>query len=447
MRVVQLAAGAAGMYCGSCLHDNRLAAALRAQGRDVVLQPLYMPLRTDEPDASAPRVFLGGLGVYLRHASALFRLAPAFLSQWLSRPGLLRLAGRWAGRTRPEQLGALTVDLLQGEAGTQRREIAALVAALRELRPALVQLPNLLLAGLARPLQARLGVPVVCELTGEDLFIDELPEPDRARVLGLLRTRAADIDAFIALTQYYARHAAARFGLPPERVHTIPLGIRAEDFASPAAGQSVTTPHAARPFTIGYLARVCPQKGFGELCRAFAHLQRQGRACRLHVAGYLPPAERAFLAAQRELLRAAHCAHDFAYVGEVTRAGKLDFLMTLDAFSVPAAYPEAKGLYVLEALAAGVPVVQPDQGAFPELVQGTGGGLLVAPGDAAALADGLARLQDDPTLRRRLGAIGQQAVRTHHTAQRMATAAWSIYERVAQRAAAGGALQNGPRGE
>jgi len=430
MRVVQLAAGAAGMYCGSCLHDNRLAAALRAQGHEVVLQPLYTPLRTDEVDASTPRVHLGGLNVYLRHASALFRRTPDFVSRWLDHPALLRFAARWAGRTSPEQLGALTLDVLQGEVGSQRREIDQLASALAPLQPALVQLPNLLLAGLARRLKAVLGVPIVCELTGEDLFIDGLAQPYRTRVLESLRARVTDIDAFMALTQYYARHARDYFDLPPERIHTIPLGIHAAALAAHRPNASQTEREAHRPFTVGYLARVCPQKGLAELCQAVARLRAAGRACRLQVAGYLPPSERAFLAQQQAALHAAHGSATFEYVGEVTRSGKIEFLSTLDAFSVPATYAEAKGLYVLEALAAGVPVVQPDHGAFPELVRGTGGGLLVPRGDADALAAALARLMDNPDLRRQLGAAGQKSVQAHHTAERMAAAAWQVYERV-----------------
>lgn len=426
MRVVMLAAGAGGMYCGSCLHDNRLAAELRAQGRDVVLTPLYTPLRTDEEDVSVPRVAYGGVSVYLRHISPLFRTAPRWLEALLDARWLLRLAGRRAGATRPEDAGALTVELLQGEHGPQRRELDKLVDLLRPLRPDLVQLPNLMFLGAARRLRETLAVPIVCELTGEDIFLDRLRPPYRAQALDAIRARAANVDAFIAFTQYYRTHAATHFGLPDERVHHVPLGIRAAEFAAadrPHVGQP-------RPFTIGHLARVCPEKGLEELVRAFLLLRTAGRDCRLHVAGYLPDSERSFLKGLRDEIRGAGCATAFDYVGSPSRAEKIHFLHTLDAFSAPAAYPESKGLYVLEALAAGVPVVQPDHGAFPELLRAAGGGLLVPPGDSSALAAALARLMDEPELRKRLGAAGQAAVRREHDSAHTARAAWALYERL-----------------
>ena len=82
-------------------------------------------------------------------------------------------------------------------------------------------------------------------------------------------------------------------------------------------------------------------------------------------------------------------ADQFEYRGELDRAGKIAFLQSLDVMSVPATYAEPKGIFLLEAMATGVPVVQPRRGAFPEIIERTGGGLLVEPDDAEALADGL----------------------------------------------------------
>ena len=87
MRIAYLAAGAAGMYCGSCLHDNTLAAALLKQGEDVVLLPIYTPIRTDERDVSQPRVFIGGINAYLQQAVPLLRRTPVWLDRWLDRRG------------------------------------------------------------------------------------------------------------------------------------------------------------------------------------------------------------------------------------------------------------------------------------------------------------------------------------------------------------------------
>jgi glycosyltransferase involved in cell wall biosynthesis len=425
MRVAYLAAGAAGMYCGSCMHDNRAVAALRARGRDVVLLPLYTPLRLDEPPASGGPLFYGGINVYLQQISGLFRRTPRLIDRVLDHPGLLRFAGRRAAKTRPERLGALTVSMLRGADGRQAKELRRLVAALRELRTDLVHLPNLMFAGVAGPLKAALNVPVVCSLTGEDIFLDQLADPWRAQAIDLIRSAASRIDGFVALTRYYGAHAAGHFGLPAARVHHAGLGIRAQDFAPRVAEQP-----RGGPFTIGYLARLCRDKGVHVSCEAFARLRAAGRDCRLRLAGYLPPAERAFVEVELAKLGHAGLADRVELVGELDRDGKLAFLQSLDVLSVPTVYPEAKGFFVLEALAAGVPVVQPRHGSFPELIEATGGGLLCNPHDPADLAAALAQLMDDPALRRQLATAGRRAAQESFTDDAMAERLWGIYERV-----------------
>lgn len=456
MRVAILAAGAGGMLCGSCLRDNRLAATLRSQGRDVNLIPLYTPLRTDEEDASEPTVYYGGINVYLQQKFAPFRRLPAALDGMLNAPALLRRVGRAAARVHPHEVAALTVSVLRGEHGRQNKELSRLIRGLRLLRPDLINLPNLLLLGLARRIRQELGAAVVCTLSGEDIFIDALPEPYRGQALREIRERSGDADAFIAVTRYYARHATEHFGLPGERVHVVPLGIRGEDFAPraeserpvrggrtpaphrersnqllPDAGESSERPSAPPPaFTIGYMARVCPEKGLDRLCEALAELRSAGRDCRVLAAGYLAPADRPYLTRILARLHERGVEAHFEYRGEVTRESKIALFTCLHVLSVPSTYREAKGLYVLEALAGGVPVVQPRHGSFPELIQQTGGGLLYDPDEPGALAAAVARLMDDESLRRRLAAAGQAAVRERFTDVQMAEGTWAVFERV-----------------
>ncbi len=421
MRVAYLASGAAGMYCGTCMRDNRLAATLIAQGREVVLMPMYTPLRTDENDVSRSPIYYGGINVFLAQQSRLFRRLPRWLTGWLDAPAILRRAMRFSGSTSAAKLGAMTVSVLRGEHGAQKRELANLIGGLRMIQPDLVNLPFLMLAGIAATLKAALGVPIVCTLSGEDIFLDDLAEPHRAEAFRLIREVAQAVDAFIAVTRYYADHATRHFGLPADRVHVVPMGVHVEDFAKPP------NPPAA-PFTIGYLARVCPAKGLMNLCAALVALRRTGQDCRVRAAGYLGASDRAYLDDVAIYLRDHGASDAFEYVGEVDRAGKIELLRTVHAFSVPAVYHEAKGVYVIEALAAGVPVVQPEHGSFPELVTATGGGLLYDPNEDGALAKALTRLMDDPGLRQRLGEHGRAAVRASFTDKIMAEKTWPIYE-------------------
>jgi glycosyltransferase involved in cell wall biosynthesis len=136
---------------------------------------------------------------------------------------------------------------------------------------------------------------------------------------------------------------------------------------------------------------------------------------RLEAAGYMAPAHKPYLADVLRILERAGLQNDFTYRGEVDRAGKVRFLHDIDVMSMPAVYDEPKGFTLLEAMASGVPIVQPRRGAFVEIVDRAGGGLLVAPDDPDALADGLCRVWNDRALRVELGRRGQAGVREHYT--------------------------------
>lgn len=428
LRIAYFASGAAGMYCGSCLRDNRIAATLMEQGRDIVFMPLYTPLRTDERDVSQTPVLYGGINVYLEQQSRLFRRFPRWITGLLDAPFLLNFLSRWSGSVDAKSLGPLTVSVLKGEHGAQARELDKLLEALVAVRPGIVHLPNLPFLGVARRIKEALGVPVFCTLSGEDIFLDELPEPYKSQTFALIRDQSQHVDAFVSTSQYYARHCVEHFDLPAAKVHAVPMGVRAEDFA--ASG----VPRDGRPFTIGYLARICPEKGLALLCEAFALLRRQGRDCFLKVAGYLAPSQQQFVDGLRDYLRQPVTWGQFEFTGEVSRARKIEFLQSLDVLSVPSVYHEAKGMYVLESLACGVPVVEPDHGSFPEMIEATGGGVLYhAASGARGLADAIARLMDNPEERKLLGQRGRQAVQARFNDKVMAGEIWSLYEQFAAR--------------
>ena len=203
MNIVYISAGAGGMYCGSCLHDNTLAAALLASGENVILAPIYTPLRTDEANVSQRRLFYGGINVYLQQKSALFRHTPWLLDRMLDRPALVGWLSRRAGGTRAEQLGALTLSMLEGAQGKQHKELEKLVRWLEnDVRPEVVHLSNALLIGLAGEIRRRLNVPIVCTLSGEDIFLEKLPAPYYRQVRDLLNEKAQHVSAWVAMNRY-----------------------------------------------------------------------------------------------------------------------------------------------------------------------------------------------------------------------------------------------------
>jgi len=414
------------MYCGSCLRDNALATELIARGHDVLLLPVYTPTYTDEPNVSQNRVVLGGISAYLEQYVPFFRKSPAWLDGLWDSSVILSLASRGSISTNPKMLGEMTVSVLKGEDGFQHKEINKLIDWIKtQPLPDVISLPYSLLLGLAGPLKRELGRPICCTLQGEDLFLDGLHEPYKTRACDLIRSHIKHVDAFLPISDYYAEFMPGYLGIPAGKIRVVPLGINLEGFEA-------KEPHANGPFTVGYLARVAPEKGLHVLAEAY-RLFRQSKdvpAARLEVAGYMAPDRRPYLNDIRQRFNDWGLASEFNYRGVLDRAQKIAFLRTLDVMSVPATYDEPKGVSLLEAMACGVPLVQPRRGAFTEIVEKTSGGLLVKPDDPDSLAEGILKIFRNPTLAQELGHNGFREVRQHYSAAHMADCALEAYESV-----------------
>jgi glycosyltransferase involved in cell wall biosynthesis len=430
MRILSFTGGAGAMYCGSCLRDNALAAELLRRGHDVLLTPVYTPTRTDERNVSRRQVFFGGISVYLEQYAPLFRYTPRMLDRLWDSDWALRLATTRQIPVNPRSLGEMTVSMLRGERGFQRKEIGKLLHWLRREPPFdVVNLPYALLIGLAEPLRRALKAPICCTLQGEDLFLDGLGEPYRSQSLNLIREAAVHVDAFLPVSQYYADYMPKYLRIPVSKIRVAPLGINLEGYTPRRVERS------GDGFTIGFFARIAPEKGLHVLCDAYRRMRvnRASGQTRLVAAGYLAPEHQQYLSSISRQMEQAGLASEFEYRGEVDRPGKIAFLQSLDVMSVPATYDEPKGMFLLEAMSLGVPVVQPRRGAFPEIVEKTGGGVLVDAGDPDALAGALQDLQDDPNRRAALGAAGAAGVRAHYTAGQMAETVEQIYRDVIRR--------------
>ena len=430
MRILQITAGAAGMYCGSCTRDNALARELLARGHDVTLVPVYTPTRPDEPNVSRARVLFGGISVYLQQHSALFRRSPRLLDRLWDSPRVIQAFASRAISTDARLLGDLTVSMLQGEHGALRKEFDKLVDWMRgEPVPDIIDLPNSLLIAMAAPLKRAFGRPVCCTLQGEELFLDGLLPPYRERALALIRQQVPSVDRFIAVSDYTAGFMSELLGIPRARISVVPLGINMEGYERADAGTPRTD---GLDFRVGYFARVAPEKGLHLLADAYVRFRRRtGRArIRLDVAGYMAPAHQGYLNGAKAGLEKIGIGDEFAYHGSVDRAGKLAFLRGLDVLSVPATYDEPKGMFLLEAMASGVPVVQPRRGGFVEIVERTGGGVLVEPDHADALADGLYALWSSRSERAALADRAFHGVRAHYTVAQSAGRLLEGYETV-----------------
>ncbi|HVR37428.1 MAG TPA: glycosyltransferase family 4 protein [Methylomirabilota bacterium] len=416
MNIVQITPGAGGMYCGNCFRDNALVAAFRRLGHSTLMVPLYLPMTLEEDNQSAGTpVFFSGVNVYLEQKSAFFRHMPRWLHQLLATPRILKWAAGKAAKTRAADVGDLTLSMLRGEEGNQARELDELITWLRDReRPDVVCLSNALLIGLVRRLKSELNVPVICMLQGEDTFLDALPVEHRDACWRTLSERAREVDQFVAPSHYFAETMASRLNLPAGSVHVAYNGINLDGYT--VADQS------PQPPVLGYFARMCGEKGLDTLVEAYLHLRKRNRIpnLKLKIGGGCGPSDKPFVEQLRNRLREHHVLGDVEFHPNLTREQKLAFFRTLTVFSVPALYGEAFGLYVIEALAAGVPVVKPRHAAFPELIRATGGGVICEPGDPSSLADAIEDLLLHPDKARALGEAGRKAVLRDFNIDRLA---------------------------
>ena len=329
----------------------------------------------------------------------------------------------------PKMLGELTLSMMDGESGILRREFEKLLEWIRaEPLPDIINLPNSLLISLAQPLRRELNRPVVCTLQGEELFIEGLTEPYRSKTLKQIRSQVQHVDHFIPVSHYCDEFMEEYLKIPPSKTSVVRLGINMQ-------GYEHRPTQAPGEYRIGYFARVAPEKGLHVLADAYIRFRRLigDSKARLEAAGYASPAHAAYLDEVKKKLRQAGLENEFKYHGVVDREGKLAFLKSLNLLSVPATYNEPKGMFLLEAMACGVPVVQPRRGAFVEIMEKTGGGVLVEPDDPNALARAFHHLYSDRSLAEDLGSKGFQNVRTHYSIEVSAGRLLEVFESVVQR--------------
>ena len=420
MKITILTAGTGSYYCGACMRDNALAKELLARGHQAHLVPMYLPLRLDEDrvDADTP-VFFGGINVYLQEKYGIFRRMPRWVDRVLNGKWLLQAVAKRSHLTSAREQGEMTCKMLRLEESNLGREIDKLLAWLdQEGRPEVVVLSNALLAGLAGVLKERLGVPVVCTFQGEDSFLDGLPAPWRERAWEEMARKVADADALLAPSRFFAGVMETRLGLPEGAISVIPNGIDLK-------GYRLTEPRKR----IGFLSRMCAGKGLGLLVDAFIELDDPEHS--LAIAGTMGGGDAGYVAGLKRKLEKAGLSDRVEWFPDLNREEKVDFLASLTVFSVPTVIPEAFGLYLVEAMACGVPVVMPRTSAFPEIVREAGCGVLVEPESSADLARGLREVLTSRD-RAAMGEKGRRAVEKRYHVGAMAEEFEKLFGKVVE---------------
>lgn len=426
MRVLFLTIGRGAAYCGSCVHDNAVAAELRRRGATVHFHSVFTRLASDEPRVARRRVFFSGVSLLLQSQAPPFRWTPkAFDRLWDNRFTMDLCARRfselepssWAhlaqGSARLDLVGSVLVSALRGRDGEMVKEVQRLLEAFRRHKPDVVVLAHGFLLGLAGPLKERFGCPIIVAMQDELTLISSLDKQYSFEALELMRAHLAHVDVVMARRQSMVKRLTEWFALPASRMQVVLPSLNVRGFAPPARPRNSV-------FTVGYFGRIAPEKGVHLLCDSYVRLRERGQlpASRFELGGVLVPNHVSYLEVMRQRMHNAGLQGEFAYRGSLDRAAKFEFLSTLDVFSMPAVSEDELGLPVLEAMAVGVPVVQPRRGVFPELVERTGGGIVVSPADEDALSEGLMTFYRDPVLARDLGRRGAAGIRAHFSIER-----------------------------
>jgi glycosyltransferase involved in cell wall biosynthesis len=412
-------------YCENCVRDNATVRALIKAGEEVVAVPMYLPQVVERVDAiaNAP-VFYGGINSYLQQVSGFFRWTPRWIDRFFDSRFMLKIAAKRAGSVRARGLGELTLSVMKGAEGKQVKELDRLLHWLESVeRPDVVHLSTPLLTGIGLAIRKRFGLPVVCTLQDEDVWIDAMEEPWRTRCWETMAEGGRDVAAFIAVSRYFGDVMRERLKIDPAKLHVIHIGV---DPGEPPAGP------APDPPAIGYLARMAESMGLPVLVDAWLKLKKteKFRNLRLHLSGGQTADDAPFLERLRKRLADEGVAGDVRFFDEFDPKSRREFMGSLSVLSVPTPHGVAFGTYILEAGARGVPVVQPRVGSYPELVEATGGGVLYEPNDADALSHALADLLGDEPRRAGLGRKGRESVVGSFSLDTMAKKMTGLYRSI-----------------
>ena len=424
MNIIQIIPGSGGsFYCGNCLRDGKYFDALRQEGHQVVKVPMYLPLFSDEHDLNDIPIFYGAISTYLKQVYPIFRKAPKWFDKMLNSKPMMKFAASMAGSTRAKGLEDMTISMLLGERGEQKEELENMVNWIAEhCNPDVIHISNALLLGLAKRLKEKTGAPILCSLQDEDVWVDAMQPQFQQRIWDLMHERAEDVDALVAVSNFFADTMKKRMQLPDEKVHTFYLGVDYADY------RFISTKEKEK--NIGYISRMCHENGFDIVVDAFIHLKKQNgfEDVRLIATGGSTGDDAKYIKEQKRKLKENGLSDSFEILHEFEGEAMHDFYKQVSMISVPVRNGEAFGMYLLESMASGVPVVQPALGAFPEIVELAGGGITHEPNSPEQLSKAWAELLNNPEKLEQLSHNGYKGTKEKFNIHNHAKEIITLYE-------------------
>ena len=431
MKIVYLITGSGGsFYCGNCYRDMLFLRAIRrVNGTTASAVPLYLPPeKSNREEGFDEKVFFGAISMYLREKVPIFKNMPSFFDKFFDSPLFLKFASKMSGTTNTEGLEELTLNMIEGDNAFKPAEVRRLVSHLqRNGKPDIIHLSNALILGLARQLKNHMDVKIVCSLLNEDDWIEDMVEPFKSRAWQLIAREAEYVDSFATPSQYYKNFFISKTGLKGDNIDVIPLGFDPENL-------NVTTTEKRNP-AIGYFCRVNAHNGFDKIVDAFIIMKSQNSIpdLTLNVCGGYTADDKPFLTSQIKKIREAGYQKYVKIFPEFQGNKKAEFFQSLDVISVPVRKYDGYGLYILEANIAGIPVVQPATGAFPEIIRNTGGGITYEPDTAEKLAESLISMLNNRPIIAELGKKGFEGVRSNLSLAKMSEGLEKLYTRTIEK--------------
>jgi glycosyltransferase involved in cell wall biosynthesis len=426
MKIVYLITGSGGsFYCGNCYRDMIYLRAIRkVPGIRASAIPLYLPPEDAVVESGMDKnVFFGAISMYLREKVPFLKNMPVFIDKLVDSAPMLRMAAKRAGTTRTEGLEDMTLNMIKGENAFPEKELQRLVDYLcKDGKPDIIHLSNALIIGLARQLKRKMDVKIVCSLLNEDDWINEMAEPFQSNAWKLIAREAPNVDAFLTPSQYYKDFFISKTAIVDLNFYVVPLGLD-PDHELLSVVKNNNWP------AVGYFCRVNAHNGFDKLVDAFIKLKSEDTlpGLTLHVSGGFTGDDKPFIADQIRKIKAAGLKSLIRIYPEFHGNSKQQFFSNIDVMSVPVRKYDGYGLYLLEANAAGVPVVQPATGAFPEIIARTGGGVTYSPDNIDELAACISKLLNDNALRAKLSAGGKEKVLQDLSLEKMSAGLSKVY--------------------
>ena len=387
MKILFIIPGAGdSFYCGNCFRDNLQAAALRKAGYDVVIMPLYLPLKHESFHADTP-LFFPATTYYATQKLFSKGKMPKWMERLTSSDVMLRLAASMSGTTSAEGMEDMTISMITGDDAAFQNQVSKLTDWIKNHeKPDIIHLSSSLIIGIAKAIRQKMDIPIVCSLQDEEVWINTLNINYINAAWKGITDNIHYINCFVTSSEFYKKIVLEKFSQIKE-IEVIYPGVDTNKYLSSDYPQNPT---------IGFFYRMNRENGLDILAEAFVILKKENCIpnLKLKIGGGYTGKDKGFLKKVKKIL--ANFMDDVEICSNYSLDEHTSFYSSISVISVPLTFDEGVGLYLCEAFAAGRPAVEPATGSFPEIVGE--GGILYQNNNSQELAQALKKLLTDKEL-------------------------------------------------